>query len=406
MSVATDGGGVSKEAASREIYSGPRLIMPARPFPLPVNGDLYRRLVDSLPSYAVILLDCDGRVQHANPAAETIYGYDSVALQGRPFATLLSPAAAGPERADDMLSCAATNGSLRNEGRHRRRDGTDFDADVLVSAVRADDQRLLGYAALIRDLTNRQSGESSDRDRVLALERRVAELTQELAARGRELESFTYSVAHDLRAPLRGVSGYLDALRDDFGDALAAQGRVYLERSIKCASRMHALIDDLVKLSRVGRHEMNLTPVPLGDLVEEVRLQLRAAHPDQGIDWQVGPLPTVVGDGDLLRTALMNLGGNAVKFSAREARSRIEVRHEMLEKEHVLVIRDNGVGFDLRRATELFTPFFRMHPPEEFEGNGVGLAVAARIVRRHGGRIWAESQPGQGATFFFTLPRG
>lgn len=380
--------------------------MHARPFPHPGDGDLFRRLVDSLPSYAVILLDCDGRVQHANPAAETIYGYESVALRGRPFATLLSPSDSGPERADDMLACAVSNGSLHHEARHRRRDGTDFDADVLVSSVRADDQRLLGYAIVIRDLSDRRRSESSDQDRVQALEKKVTALTQELAARGRELESFTYSVAHDLRAPLRGVTGYLDALRDDFAEGLAAQGQDYLDRSIKCANRMHSLIDDLVKLSRVGRHELNLAPVPLAALMEEVRVELRAAHPERAVEWRLGPLPTVVGDGDLLRVALMNLGANALKFSAREPRARIEVRHETLEKEHVLVVRDNGVGFDDRRATELFTPFFRMHAAQEFEGNGVGLAVTARIVRRHGGRIWAESQPGQGATFFFTLPKG
>lgn len=368
-------------------------------------GAPFQALVESLPDVAVVLFDRDGRVHHANPATASIYGYDAVTLHGRTFATLLSANAAGPERAEDILACAAATGSLRTEGWHRRKDGTEFWAESLVTVLRNAEQSLIGFAGVFRDGTERRATAETLRQANAELTRQLATQATELETAAADSEAFTYSVAHDLRAPLRGISGYLDTLHEDHAGALSTTALDYLRRSIRCAHRMHVLIDELVKLSRIGRQTVQAEPTALRPLVEGVMADLTAETAGRNIEWRIGGLPTVACDPELIRTVILQLLANAVKFTGGQSHARIECDHETLEREHVVVVRDNGVGFDDQRAQELFTPFCRLHSAQEFPGNGIGLAIVARVVRRHGGRIWAESRPGQGATFYFTLPR-
>jgi light-regulated signal transduction histidine kinase (bacteriophytochrome) len=236
-----------------------------------------------------------------------------------------------------------------------------------------------------------------------SLSRQLEARDRELAHLRSELEAFTYSIAHDLRAPLRGISGYLEALREDHGRSLPAPAASFLGNALDCATRMHAMMDELLQISRLGRRELMLRPVPLGPLVEKVRQEVVADAPAREIVWKLGDLPIVECDPSLVREVWAALISNAVKFTRRSPRAVIEIEAHARNQTPTLVVRDNGVGFDLQRAGNLFAPFFRLHNPQDFEGTGTGLAKAARIVRRHGGRIWAEATEEQGAAFYFTL---
>jgi signal transduction histidine kinase len=243
------------------------------------------------------------------------------------------------------------------------------------------------------------------RDEVLhSLERRVAERTKDLEEANRSLEAFAYSVSHDLRAPLRAIGGFSQILEEDFSAALGAEGMLQLERVQANVRKMSALIDGMLALSRVMKREVQRQPVNLTDVAEDVAQELRESAPDRVADWVIHRELHVVGDPTLLRALLVNLMGNAWKFTARRERTRIEVGSlAAADGGTVFYVRDNGAGFDLALAEKLFAPFQRFHAEQEFAGTGVGLATVHRIVTRHGGRIWAESAVNEGATFYFTL---
>ncbi|MBI3977153.1 MAG: response regulator [Chloroflexi bacterium] len=239
-----------------------------------------------------------------------------------------------------------------------------------------------------------------------ALEQRVAERTAQLEATNKELEAFSYSVSHDLRAPLRAIDGFSQALLEDYADRLDAEGRDYLRRVRAGSQRMAQLIDDLLKLSRVSRWELRRETVDLSALARAIAAELRQAQPERRVDFAIAEGLTVVGDAHLLRIMLENLLGNAWKFTAEHGTARIELGTEQRDGERVYFVRDDGAGFEMAYAGKLFGAFQRLHAMTEFEGTGIGLATVQRIVHRHGGRIWAEAAVEQGATFFFTLQPG
>jgi signal transduction histidine kinase/CheY-like chemotaxis protein len=236
------------------------------------------------------------------------------------------------------------------------------------------------------------------------LERRVHQRTAELAAANRELEAFAYSASHDLRAPLRGIEGFARILIEDYSDRLDETGREHLERICRSARHMSELIDDLLKLSMVSRQDMQPSEVDLSEMAREILAELLQNVPQRKVEISVAPDCRARGDVRLLRALLQNLLENAVKYSGREAHARIEFGCTPAGDGMSFHVRDNGAGFDRKRAERLFEPFQRFHRAEDFEGTGIGLATAARVVARHGGRIWAEAEPGKGAAFFFTLP--
>jgi signal transduction histidine kinase len=235
------------------------------------------------------------------------------------------------------------------------------------------------------------------------LEARVAQRTQELTAANRELESFSYSVSHDLRAPLRAVDGFSQALMEDEGERISEQGRHYLRRLRAAATRMGQLIDDLLRLSRLSRAELHREPVDLSALAREVADALRSGDSARDVTFDIAPGLTTQGDARLLRVVLENLLGNAWKFTNQRSDARIEFFTESRDERSHYCVRDNGIGFDMAYADKLFSPFQRLHRPEEFPGTGIGLATVQRIIRRHGGDISAEAVPNGGATFRFTL---
>lgn len=265
-----------------------------------------------------------------------------------------------------------------------RRDGTEFPVEISLSPLQTDEGLLVTSA--IRDITERKATETA------------------LKLANRELEAFSYSVAHDLRAPLRGMSGFAQILLDEYGDKLDPAGLDSLREIHDNALRMGALIDALLSLARVTRSEPNVEWVDMGALAREIANKLAAAEPSRTMNLQVGDDLHAVIDLSLARTLLTNLLENAWKFTSTRPVARIECGAKLLDGTLVYYVRDNGVGFDMAHANKLFVPFQRLHSMEEFPGTGIGLATAQRIVHRHGGRIFASAELDVGATISFTLP--
>jgi signal transduction histidine kinase len=237
------------------------------------------------------------------------------------------------------------------------------------------------------------------------LEQRVQERTDELQSANRELEAFSYSISHDLRAPLRGIIGFADALMEDHGPDLSDEARRKIKIVQDEGRRLGVLIDELLAFSRLGRKPLQKAAIDMAQLARAALDGLHLQPGDSAPAIDFGALPEARGDRVLLGQVWANLLSNAVKFSARNAQPRIEVRATTDAKEHVFLVRDNGAGFDPKYQSKLFGVFQRLHDAAEFPGTGVGLALVQRIVNRHGGRVWAESRPGEGASFFFTLPK-
>lgn len=234
---------------------------------------------------------------------------------------------------------------------------------------------------------------------------RVAERTRDLQAANKELEAFSYSISHDLRAPLRHINAFIELLGRALGHDIPAEAHQYLQTVADSASQMGRLVDDLLSFSRTGRQEMRRVPVRLADLVQEALLHLQSEIEGREIEWKLGDFPPAHGDPFSLRQVFINLLSNALKYTGSRSPARIEIGCEDTPTEVVCHVRDNGAGFDMQYAHKLFGVFQRLHSPAEFEGTGIGLAIVRRVIRRHGGRTWAEGLVDRGAVFYFSLPK-
>ncbi len=256
---------------------------------------------------------------------------------------------------------------------------------------------------LEQEVNERKRVEEEVRRLNAELERRVAQRTAELVVINQELESFTYSVSHDLRAPLRHVDGYAQILEEEFGPQMIPEAQKFIKKIRQGSQNMGRLVDDLLNLSHVGKGDLTRRRVALSPLVEEVLTEIKLETANRQIEWQMGTLPSLECDPGLIKQVFTNLLANAVKYTRPRERAQIAVGELKQNGENVLYVRDNGVGFNMKYSNKLFGVFQRLHRSEEFEGTGVGLATVARIVHKHGGRIWAEAETNKGATFFFTL---
>ena len=394
---------------------------------------------------AIVVVSRTGIIVRANRQAERLFGYSTGELSNANHEILL------PERFREKHMqhrwTYMTDPHIRPMGTGlelygRKKDGGEFSVDIALGPLKTEEEMLV--MAVIRDVSARTKAEGDlkrahdeltlqvmERTAILSitneellaeieerkrteaqleeykrnLEEQVTERTVELTAVNKELEAFSYSVSHDLRAPLRQMSGFVELLQRQVADHPNEKIHQYLTSMITASRKMDGLIMDLLALSHIGRKEMRKRKVDLNVLVKEVADEIQHEFKERKINWEIDALPDVIGDRALLRLVLVNLLSNATKFTSTRQQAKIKIGCNGDDDKFTCSIADNGVGFDMKYVDRLFGVFQRLHTQEEFEGTGIGLANVQRIVSRHGGRVWAEGSLGKGAIFFFTLPK-
>ncbi len=353
---------------------------------------------------AIIEWDMNFHAVGWNPAAERIFGYAFDEALGRHAADLIIPESSRPQLERVWADLTAQRGGTYSVNENVTKTGRRIICEWYNAQVFDANGRITGAVSIAQDITERKRVEEEIRQLNEELEARVIERTAQLEAANRELEAFTYSVSHDLRAPLRAIDGYTRMLLEDYEPNLDDEGRRICGVISAESRRMGQLIDDLLALSRLGRTEMQQSVIDMETLVHSIFHELSTPEERKRIDLHIGAIPQAAGDSVLMRQIWTNLLGNALKFSSRNNRSEIDITGIRRKGEIVYTIRDNGVGFDMQYADKLFGVFQRLHSFREFDGTGVGLAIVRRAVERHGGRVWAESREGAGASFSFSLP--
>ena len=369
------------------------------------SEERYRMLFDRAPD-AIIIIGMEGdeagRVVAANQAAADQHGYTVDELCKLRIYDLNSPET--NKMAGDLMASVAAGEWLTAEIWHQKKDGTQFPIEIHAGLIKIGGKKyILGFD---RDITERKLTEETDHmhlEEIRQLNDELSRKALKLAAANNELETFNYSVSHDMRGPLTRISGYCQLLLDDDG-ALDPRVKEYIERIYESETWLNDMIDALLHLAQLTRVDIVPVRVNLSVIAEEVLDELAVEHPDCFVKTYVEPDIVAAGDSRLLKMVMINLLGNAWKYSALKSDAQIEFGVEQSVSGPVYYVRDNGAGFDMKDAEKLFRVFTRLHDSSEFAGTGIGLATVQRIIFRHGGRIWAEAEPGAGATFFFTLP--
>jgi PAS domain S-box-containing protein len=352
------------------------------------NSEIYRLLVESVKDYAIFVIDPTGHIASWNLGAERIKGYKANEVIGQHFRLFYTPEDQNRHHPEAELQLALAHGRYEEEGVRVRRDGSRFWANIVLTPLYGPDGTLRGFAKVTRDLTARK-----------AQEEQMRRHTRELEDLSQELEAFSYTVAHDLRSPLRMLLFEAHKARAHTEEA----GLAHLDGIERQADRMNALIDDLLQLAQAGKGQLQVQEVDLSVLARDAAADVvaRHGHPDTKVTIQDGIV--VQADPRGLRVVLDNLLSNAAKFTSRAKDPSIEVGAMKTPQGHVCYVRDNGAGLDPSQADRLFRPFQRLHSGQEYEGTGLGLATVRRVIERHGGRVWIDGKPGQGATAYFLL---
>lgn len=360
----------------------------------------FRALVEQ--SLVGIYIIQEGRFVYVNPKMTEIFGYSTEELLAQPANDLIIEEDRALVEGNIQKRLSGEVPHMRYSLRGRHRNGALLHIEVFGSRSNFNG----GHAILgsLLDITVQKEAEEALRRLNDELENRVKERTHALESANQELESFSYSVSHDLRAPLRHVHGYVQMLGNETKGQLSAKGERYLKTIGQASVEMGQLIDDLISFSRMGRTELRMTSVDMADLIKRSIAALELESKDRNIQWSLGALPAIRGDEAMLRQVLANLLGNAIKYTRKRNPAIIEIGCNGEEQgQLVFFIKDNGAGFDMVYAEKLFGVFQRMHRAEEFEGTGIGLAIVRRIIKRHGGKVWARAAVNEGATFYFTL---
>jgi PAS domain S-box-containing protein len=353
----------------------------------------------------IFVRDMSDLITYWNRGAEEFYGWTAEQVVGKVTTHQLLQTVF-PAPLEQINAKLLRTGRWEGELVHTKRDGTQVVVASRWSMEQDEQGRPLATLETNNDISERKRAEEEIRKLNAELEQRVIERTTELEAINKELQAFTYSVSHDLRAPLRHMAGYAELLQKNASTILDEKGRRYMMMILESAKRMGDLIDDLLAFSRIGRAETQKTMVSLEQLVKEALSEVQQETDGRNMDWRIGALPNLYGDRSMLRLALVNLVSNAVKFTRKRPQPEIEIGCvDGKEDEIVVFIRDNGVGFEMKYVNKLFGVFQRLHRAEEFEGTGIGLATVQRIIHRHGGRVWAEGLVDRGATFYFSVPK-
>jgi PAS domain S-box-containing protein len=351
----------------------------------------YRGLLEAAPD-AMVVVNQGGEIVLLNLQAEKQFGYRRDELLGQKVKNIIPVGFAERLIADDLRSAEDALAQQIGTGIEltgRRKDGSEFPIEIMLSPLGSADGILV--TAAIRDITERKRHESA-----------LQEKNSELQVAVNELDAFSYSVSHDLRAPLRAIDGFSQILLKQYAPLLPGEPRKYLQRVRDNTERMGHLVDDLLRFSRLGRQPLAKQLVPTDTIVGQALRDARQQAPGRSVNVVVGDLPPVWGDAALLKQVFANLIDNAFKYTQLREAAVVEIGCRRIDDEQVFVISDNGVGFDMQYAGKLFDVFQRLHRAEDFAGTGVGLAIVQRIVQRHGGRVWAEAAVDRGATFYFT----
>lgn len=352
----------------------------------------------------VIITDRTGAILWVNPAFTTLTGYTLEEVLGANPRILKSGNQAAPFY-QELWQTLLAGRTWRGEFVNRRKDGSIYVNEETITPVRSHGGEITHFVGVMQDVTERKRAEAEILSLNEQLDQRVRQRTSELEIANHELEAFAYSVSHDLRAPLRHISGYLNLLSKTALSAFSDEEQHYFVQVADSAKQMDRLIDDLLQFSRMAQAKLRLESVDLNQVLQEAMAQVGPEATGRAILWKAGKLPVVRADASLLRQVLVNLLSNAIKYTAPRNPAEIEIGGRECEHNEVVVfVRDNGVGFDMQYADKLFGVFQRLHSREEFEGTGIGLANVRRIILRHGGRTWAEGKPDIGATFYFSLP--
>ncbi|MCM0083177.1 ATP-binding protein [Geomonas sp. Red32] len=352
-----------------------------------------RLLIDGARDYAIVLLSPDGRVTSWNEGATRLKGWEAEEILVRHFSLFYPEESVADGHPERELAIAAAEGRYEEEAWRIRKDGSAFMANVIITAIRDQDGALVGFSKVTRDITDRRDADDKLRATLVDLKRS-----------NEELEQFAYIASHDLQEPLRMVSSYTQLLAQRYGDQLDDKAKKFIDYAVDGAVRMQRLINDLLAYSRVSRRTNAIEPVDARAALGEALRNLASAIEESGAVITSGHLPTVRADGTQLCQLFQNLVGNAVKFRGAEV-PQIGIYAEELETAWRFCVKDNGIGIDPQYEEKVFVIFQRLHTRQEFPGTGIGLAICRRIVERHGGELWLESEPGKGSAFHFTLPK-
>jgi PAS domain S-box-containing protein len=348
---------------------------------------------------SIFVRDMSNVIAYWNRGAQELYGWTAEQAVGKRSQELLMTVF--PISVEDIRAELIQAGRWEGELKRTKADGTEVVVASRWSLQRGREGQPTAIMETNNDITERKQRE----DEIRTLNRKLASRSAELEVKNKELEAFAYSISHDLRAPLRHMSGYAELLQKKAAAVLDEKSQRYMLMIQESAKRMGNLIDDLLAFSRIGRTEKQMSRVSLEQLAREAMAEVRQETDGRDIAWKIGTLPEFYCDRSMLRLVFVNLLSNAMKFTRTRPQAQIEVGCKEAEQEVVVFVKDNGVGFDMKYVNKLFGVFQRLHTSQTFEGTGIGLATVQRIVQRHGGQVWAEGTLNQGATFYFSAPK-